>query len=362
MLPAQPAPHLRLFAPADDGGETESMPPPLPAAGDQPANQAGPTMAEIVARYIAHLEGRQAGDDLAGISLESSRRDLGRFVELYGARPGPSMRTADLTEFLASNPRWRANATKRRVLYEVLAMFRWADDDAGLLSPCPVRRPRRLRLPVAPRREATVEEYIAVMRAGLPELRRALFFLRRTGARTCEMREVEWADVDFAAGVLTLWRHKTHRVTGQPRMIGLEPCTLRLLRNMRRRASPRTLGDGKVFLNCSGRPWKPAAFALHLRRTLGKAGIDQGAGKRLTAYMFRHHWASNASENALSDREAADGLGQSGTGLVSWYSKARQRKGYLRKIAEKAVKRQRQPRRPPRPATGDQPSLFPEGG
>lgn len=313
------------------------------AAGKRDDGGMAVTVAVLVASYLRHLEARLAGDDLSEVSLTASRRDLARFVAIHGHKLASECRSADLTEFILGNPKWKSNATKRRVMAEVLACFTWAVTEAGLLESTQLRRPRRLRLPVKKRREAQPHEYIAVMRAGNRELRLAMFFLRRNPSRTCEMREARWPDVDFEAGIISLWRHKTHRATGEPRLVGIETCTLRLLRNLYRQASDKA---GHIFTNHRGQQWSANAFAQHLRRTLQRMGMDPGAGNRLTAYMLRHSWSGNASERGLSDRQIADGLGHANTDLVSWYSKARERKGYLRSVAEEAVKRDRKPRRP----------------
>lgn len=333
---------LRLYrGDAADAAPAKQPPsvPPLVNADDAFGDDTGMTARQLIAKYLESLQLRRNADDLSDVSLVSSRRDLERFATHCGDRPAAEIRTADLTEFLLANPQWRSNATKRRVMAEVIACWNWAATEAVLIPVNLIRRPKRMKLPVKPRREAKPGEYIAVMRAASRELRRALFFLRRSGARTCEMREACWDDVLWDEGIIQLWRHKTMRVTGEPRLIGLEPCVLRFLRNLHRQAGDQPAGH--VFLNVDGTPWTANAFCQNLRRTLQRIGQDEGAGKRLTGYMLRHHWCGNASENNLTDRQAADGMGQKGTQLVSYYSKARQRGPYLRQIAAAAVRRKR---------------------
>jgi hypothetical protein len=58
-------------------------------------------------------------------------------------------------------------------------------------------------------------------------LRRALFFLRRSGCRTCELRAMRWRHVDWEAGVVRLAEHKTARTTSEVRLIGMDRATLR---------------------------------------------------------------------------------------------------------------------------------------
>ncbi len=309
-----------------------------PAFGATDQASCAVTVGRVIGTYLVHLRARFDAGDLSDTHLRDTSRDLKLLAGQYGQRPATEFRTSDLAAFVLGRPSWKAAATKRRVLAEILACFSWAADEAGLLDHNHVRRPKRLRLPVRPRREARVDEYVAVMRKASRELRRALFVLRRNSVRTCELRMASWPDVLWEDGLLVADRNKTVATTGETRFVGLETCTLRLLRNMHARAADK---QGPIFLNGRGRRWTAAAFCQALRRTLQKAGIDPGRGKRLTAYMFRHAWTGNACEAGCSDRMAADGLGHTSTALVSYYSKARQRAGYLRNIANQAVKRQR---------------------
>lgn len=306
--------------------------------GDASDSRTDPTQTvqSVVSAYLDHLQARRDADDLSDSSLTSNTRELGRFAETFGNRTMPECKSADLTDFLLAQTGWKSNSTRRRVLAEILACFTWAASEAEIIPASPFKRPKRLRLPVQPRREATQTEYVALMRKGSRELRLALFFLRRSGARPCEMREADWSDVSWDEGVIRLYRHKTHRITGQARMIGLEPCLLRLLRNLHARAETKP-----IFTNCHGKRWTANALGLHLRRTLQRLGIDPGAGKRVTAYCLRHSWTTSAIEAGIGERQVADQLGQKGTQLVGYYSKAAGKAKHLRAVALAAMRRER---------------------
>lgn len=298
---------------------------------------------EVIRQYLGHLRQRRRVDDLSQSHLVASERDLARFAafvpedaDAMGQQRIDRCRNADLMAFI-SRPGW-SNATRRRVLSEVLACFRWAADDGDLIERNPFRRPKTLRMPVRPRRSARTAEYILLMRAGNRALRRALFFLRRTPSRTCELREAVWPDVDWSERVIVLHQNKTSRITGEPRIIGLEPCAYRFLRNLHRQARDKA---GPVFLNTRGRQWTANGVCQAVRKTLQRLGADPGRGKRVTAYMLRHLWTGTADERGLSNRQIADALGHADTKLVDWYAKGRQKAAHLVAVATKAMQRDR---------------------
>src|SRR5262249_17988116 len=65
--------------------------------------------------------------------------------------------------------------------------------------------------------------------------RQVLIFLRFTGCRPGELRNLEWGDVDLEAGELVLRRHKTSRKTKKPRRVPIHPVILKLLIFIKRR-------------------------------------------------------------------------------------------------------------------------------
>jgi len=339
-------PHLRIYsapevAPPPPSDGSAARPLPAPATCRRRNRTADHTNAEVIAAYLSSLRTRLKGNDVSTHHLVASERDLERFAEFRpedADLPMGQLRMsesfqADLDAFLL-NPNW-GNATRKRVRGEILACFNWAASDGGLILHSPYRRSKRLKLPVEPRREASPAEYVMLMRKGSRPLKRALMFIARS-ARTCEMREAMWIDVDWQARCVELFENKTKRVTGKSRLIGLDPILYRVLRRMHERARDQS---GFIFRNTHGKQWQVNAFCQHLRKTLQRHKMDPGRGKRVTAYMFRHSWAGNAEENGCTDREIADGLGHSGTQLVHYYSKARKRKANQVRIAEKAARR-----------------------
>jgi integrase len=299
-----------------------------------------PTVQGVIDAYLAYLEARVSADEYSPQAFADAARDLGRFGVRFGAQTIDQCRRYDVTQWLQLNPQWRSNATKRRVIATLLGCFNWAEDEE-LIDRTPYRRPRKLKLPTTPRREATEEEYVALMRARSRALRRALFFLRRTGARTKEMRELSFDEINFEAAVVEKERHKTRRSTGQARLFGLEPCVLRFLRNLYRQRLRDNPEQRLVFLNAEGTPWDRHTFARHLRRWAKRIGLDVGAAKRVSAYCIRHSYCTWAIEAGVGERQVAAQMGHADTRMIGIYSKAAAKKRHVRDVAGQAVKRRK---------------------
>jgi len=319
------------------------------------ASEPNPTVAEVIAAYLRDCATRHQAGEFSLSSLNAVKLDLPRFGKLFGSQRITDCRKRDLLDFLFGNPErfpgWKpgdprngrpwGNCTRKRLLAEILACFNWAADDGELIARSPYKRPKNLKLRTQPRREASPTEYVLLMRKGSRSLRRPVFFLRRIGARPCEMREATWEDVDLELGLVLLFENKTLRATGRGRAMGLDRATLRFLRNLRGQAKDQA---GPIFRTAKGRPWTCRHFCQTLRLTLQRAGVDPGAGKRVTAYCFRHSWTTRALERGIGDRQIADQLGHSSTAMINWYNHAKGKATYLRAIAEEAMRRDRRPK------------------
>jgi integrase len=198
------------------------LPRPFEPTQENPA-VAVATVQEIIDHYLFDLAKRLARGDYSKHAFDDAERELRSFAKTHGSKRLSQCRRHDLTEWLDLNPQWKSNWTRKRVLATLCRPFIWAADEE-LIGASPYKVPRSLRLPTRPRREASVKEYVALMRHSSRSLRRALLFLHRTGARTCEMRELLWTDVDLGRGIIRLDEHKTIRTQRNPapRIIGLD--------------------------------------------------------------------------------------------------------------------------------------------
>jgi integrase len=191
------------------------------------------------------------------------------------------------------------------------------------------------------------------MRNGTRSLRRALYALRKTGMRVCEMRCLTWDEVypEGDTPHLALTRHKTFRITGKSRIVGLDPSTARFFRNLAREYERRCGCDCEkcacdisphVFTNCRGTPWTRFAFARHLRRTAQAIGLDEGVERVVSGYCLRHMVTVDALKAGISTRQIADQLGNSGDMIDRVYgSHTRQMVEHLSSVAETINRRRK---------------------
>ncbi len=298
------------------------------------------TVAQVSAAYLKHCERQNRHGAFSADHLSNTRRSLDRFLAHVGAdKPALLLKQHDLSGWLDANEdRWKSYNTRRNAASAVIGAFKFAEDEE-LIDRCPFRTPRSLRGETGkPRRPATTGEYLSLFRAGSRPLRNALFFLRETGARTCEMRECLWTDITFGdQPCVTLFQHKTARKTGKSRVIALNAVVARFLLWVRRsaRSSPH------VFVNCDSGPWDRHTFARHLRRTAERIGLDDGVVERVTAYCLRHTYACAALTAGFTSKEVADQLGHVDTKMVErvYGSHTGRDVGYLTRIADSIRKR-----------------------
>lgn len=296
--------------------------------------QEGVTVSDCVRNYLAHLDAMAAAGEYSHDHLANVRRDLANFESFTGngAKDVGDLRQHDLTAWLSRQTKWKSVYTKRNAVSAIVACFRYAEDEERI-DRSPFRRPRALRgAKGKPRRPATAEEYLSLIRGGSRALRRALFFLWHTGARTCEMREATWADVTFGdCPRIVLFTHKTARKTGKSRMIALNVVAAKFLAWLKSRAT-----SAYVFTNCDGSPWDRHTFARHLRRTAKRLGLDEGVNERVSGYCIRHSYTCAALTAGFTSKEVADQLGHVDTKMVErvYGSHTQQDVAYLSRLAE----------------------------
>jgi integrase len=306
--------------------------------GDWPEHRNGQTtVADVVAFYLAHLEFRLATDEINAHTASDMRRELQRFSKSFGGQTVLECKRHDLTRWLQANPQWRSRDTIKRVLATIVGAFRWAEEEEFIPS-CPYRMPKKIPGKRGIRCEATVPEYVLLMRKASRPLRRALFFIAHTGVRPCEMRELQVDEIDLERRVIEKQAHKTARFQCR-RAMGVDLMMVRFLGNITRKRT------GFVFLNGHGQPWRTRhGFDRHFRRWADRLGLR----RCLSPYCFRHLFAGDAVDAGIPDRQIADQMGWVTTKMLARYSHAADRPGYMGRIAEDITrKRQLARRRPP---------------
>lgn len=318
--------------------------------GDDPPNGA-PTVSYIVRIFLESAASRVALGTLSPRCLARMAETLDQFADALGGRDVASCKNADLIDWIVAHPQWISPHTKVTRMGQVVTCFRWADDE-GHIEWCPFKRKSKLWPRLEPRAAIQLAEYERMMslardcktrlvpgsryrharfyKGSALAFRSSLYFLWETGARTGEMRFLQWKDVNLLAGVAVLHEHKTWQATGKTRLIALPPGVLRLLRWRFRVKRPKP--NELVFPNGRGRLWQ-SSFAKMFRRYAGLAGVRD----EVTAYSLRHGFVVRLLDAGIGDRQIADVIGHSSTRYIEWYGRtARQNLAYLRKILDEA--------------------------
>lgn len=433
-----------------------------------------PTVAEVINLYLNAQELRFRSNALSKGSVVRSNNYLGSFRAKYGHQRISDCHRADIVTWLLEHPSWESSHTKISAVGQVVACFRWAEDDE-LIERSPYRRPRALWAPPQPRQALLPEEYEAIMttargcrthptrlpvttrrrlrreqwrhtihhhisqhrgplflfpcpadqwrrvmvvyhahgatdyirvevdestlivvatmppplsiyarevnqsvaierllaalppkakggqrqfsssygwkllplahagngNGGAPQphgrdrahpgrtaFRIALWLLWNTGARTCELRNATFSDVDWETSVIRLTDHKTTRATGLDRIIALNRRVMRLVRWLHKHRRPE---QQNIIINSRGRPWVKGTFSQQFKRFALMAGIQ----RRVSPYSARHGFTVRAIELGMGERQIADLLGHASTIYVSYYGKSTRNKlDYLCNLAD----------------------------
>jgi integrase len=219
----------------------------------QPDPRDAVTLDQIVQAYL-----REAHNDMGPEGLAFCRLYLGRLAKDLGHLPVSQLTPLHFKEWVAAQTTLESAHTLHGLNSRVQRCLNW-----GVLM-------RQIRenpfkgvsyCKGDPQDEMTEKEYQALWKVADERFRRMLLFLRYTGCRPGEMRNVKWADIDWKAGVIRLQEHKTRKKTGKPRLIVLAPVVQKMLREMQ--ANPPTL-DPKI---------SPEAAVLVIRLILAKGPL-----------------------------------------------------------------------------------------
>lgn len=331
------------------------------------------TVAEVVRWYFAN--------DTAVKSAETKMekaRVLCKFCEfsnsagrLLGTSCVDECTGADLAEFLnvafAGCKQW----TRCRVAATIKRPFNLATR-LGLINSHPFggvseRRGERGR-------DITWTEYRAILRSTCPAFRRALIFLRFTGARPGELMSLEWAQIDWEARHIVKRHHKTEHSTddGAPRIIRLNGVCMRLLLWLKKTNSPEWLkGEIKqlnrlvhdpslpparrghasrrrkilcrllrrwsvspwVFVNTRGDQWAPHVLMKTIWRLRTKLGLPPD----VRLYGCRHGFATEAIVNGVDVATLASLMGHNSILTTQRYVHLAGKRAHLSAAVEKAV-------------------------
>jgi integrase len=213
------------------------------------------------------------------------------------------------------HPEWRSDDYKAKVCSTVHAVFNWAAE-GGLLG-------KGMSNPMTGfnfsggnrRRPMTASEFRRIWgqsrngkksgcsRTSGRRLREVLFFIKMTGARPKELRDLRWTDIDTRAGLAKLSKHKTNKKTRKPRIIPLTAPVVGLLESIARRDGT----EGAVFKTTHGGPWARNSPSEKIKRLRGKCGVRDDA----SLYGLRHRFGTRAVLQGVDLKMLADMMGHS---------------------------------------------------
>jgi integrase/recombinase XerC len=253
----------------------------------------------------------------------------------------PKLRASQVTEdhvtkwLNAKRARPWGQSTRRSAVTILKRAFNWAVKvKPRRLEENPIASMER---PAATRRERVLSEEEKTKILGWyaegDVFRDFLVAMMESGCRPGEIMKVEAKDVSLAEGTWTL-HGKTTRATGRKRIVYLTPVLLEITRRLMAERP-----EGAIFRNEDGNPWTRQAVNCRFRRKKNRKKLE-ALPRDVVAYTYRATWATDALENEVPDATVAELMGHRDTQMVHrHYSKLNERRTYLRKAAEKAVKR-----------------------
>jgi integrase len=314
-------PSLRLFVPAPAG--TSSSDDSL-------------TVQLLIDLYLRHLE---VAELVCPDALAERKRALSDFADAHGHLAIGECLPYMLTDWIEGHQSWRSPSTRRTMACRIHACFNWAATQkriaenpfAGVTYEDAEPRPVLPDADLADVLEHANERFFE-----------AVWFLRLEGCRLSDLCRMDWPNVDWDRGVVTLDRHKAKRKTKKPKVFVLVAEAIALLVKLAKDAiaEGRPL-EGPVFRNNCGRRWNRNTLGKHLRRLKGKFGIETEA----TLHGIRHNYASVAILHGAPLTLVSKMLGHSSTAITE--------KNYvhidnqIEAIREAAKLAQPPPQRPP---------------
>jgi integrase len=329
---------LRLVAgpecPANEKLARKKLKELLRSTDPEPAR---PRVADIIDRYLTLHKSQYSTHAYA-----ERFRILQLFAEDHGRRKvnDRDCLPVHVEEWIAAHTDWKSDWTIAQVVNIVLRPFNWAAKKR-IIASNPFRGVEKAQgEPLRPMTDAEFQKILrnatvwtkrkpAVGRypsgrkvcpsdrkrrqrpSPAGRFKQILVFLRYTGCRPAEARNLEWTDIDLEARELILRRHKTSKKTKKPRRIPLHPVVLKLLIFLKRLSQPGT----HVFLTHRKTPWQRVSLGQRLKRSRRAAGVAEDA----KLYGLRHRFATTALLNGVDIKTLAELLGHTSTRTSEHY-------------------------------------------
>lgn len=242
------------------------------------------SVSEVVSGFLADAAERVKPETLA-----LYRSHLEPFAAKFGTLPAERL-TAKQVESWARKPTW-SPSTRHTVL--------------GTLATClklKVKRPAKQSAGAASVIEP--ETFARMLANSTGDFAALLRFLWHTGCRPSEATRLTAESVDTKAECVTLREHKTAH-TGKPRIIYLSADALAVILAQRERHPA-----GALFPNAVGGYWTKHTLVGRMK------ALSDKIGARVTAYGFRHSFATRGLAAGVPDAHVAELLGHVGTAMI----------------------------------------------
>lgn len=318
LVPGKPGDERRKTPPRE---AAEALARLLAECALNPPVEAGPAAQTVPSVIDEYLE--TGCRDNEPRTFAEKKALLNRFARRHRDKRAVDLIPLDLERWLGEHPAWRSDDYRAKVCTTVHACFNWAAA-RGLLG-------KGGRNPLDGftvtggnrRRPMTGSEFrriwgqsrkgkkTGIYRTSGRRLRECLYFIKLTGVRPKELRDLTWPDVDAVAGVARLSRHKTVKKTRKVRVIPLTPPAVALLRHL----AARDGAEGPVFKTIRGEPWARNSLAQKLKRLRARVGVPDEA----TLYGLRHRFGTRAILNGIDLKILADLLGHTTTRTAEHY-------------------------------------------
>lgn len=281
------------------------------------------TVAEVVREYLDRCPPKQSQRAYA-----ERRGILTKFVGDKGNLLVADCIPDDLEGWIETHPKWKSGWTLLRISNTVKRPFNWARRK-GLIWRNPFESVGYS--PGERGRPMDDKHFVALLRGTDPVFRRVLLFMSLTGARPCEVSDLEWSFLDCDQGTATLYVHKTagSRKDREPRIVYLSTLAVRLLIWIRRQGH----SDRFVFTNSRGGAWTTHALDFRMWNLREKTGIP----RNVKLYGLRHAWATTLAVNGTDLETLAALLGHTSIEMARHYVHIAGRTAYLRDALERGL-------------------------
>jgi len=188
-----------------------------------------------------------------------------------------------------------ANKNVNRIIRNLKALWNWhnkrrhiGQNPFASVEPYPEDTPLRYVPPT--------EDVAAVLAIAEQWQRDFLQIMVKTGARPGEVRTLQWEDVNFSRGTITLWTRKRRGGARHPRLLNM---TAQLTVLLKRRFHERE-SETSVFINpTTGKPLgrQDRPYKYMMERLCEAASTEDKMIKPFTFYAFRHFVATRLRDS-----------------------------------------------------------------